>query len=181
VTTLRRNMTELPTLEGWITLPEAADQLGMTRARTYQLVQEWKITTAHKLGGRPVYIVRQAEIDQLKAGRAEERAIPAMAAPTGMLAAGGVAITTAQAQEAIVVLKATQSTHGSFKQAMLKAGNPLAASDYMETARNWRAAHPAQARGLNTKQVLSCAYEELLNAPDPTPSGDQPPLEEVAV
>lgn len=164
MTTLRRDMSELPVLEGWITLPEAAEELGMTRARMYQLVQEFKITTAHRLGGRPIYIVRVPEIEQIKAGRAEEPPVP-VSAPVGMLAFASVALTPAQAAEAISVLKATQSTHGSFKQAMLKQGNPLAASDYMEAARGWRAAHPGLARGLNTKQVLIQALDELMTGP----------------
>lgn len=166
MTTLRRDMSELPVLEGWITLPEAAEELGMTRARMYQLVQEFKITTAHRLGGRPIYIVRVPEIEQIKAGR-EQDPPAAVPAPAGMLAFAAVALTPAQAAEAVSVLKATQSTHGSFKQAMLKQGNPLAASDYMGAARGWRAAHPALARGLNTKQVLIKALDELMEAPAP--------------
>lgn len=180
MTTLRRDMAELPVLEGWITLPEAAEELGMTRARMYQLVQEFKITTAHRLGGRPIYIVRVPEIEQIKAGRAEDAPVTA-AAPAGMLGFGSVALTQAQAAEAIGVLKATQSTHGSFKQAMLKHGNPLAASDYMEAARGWRASHPGPARGLNTKQVLIKALEELLSVQDPAAAPEPDEAEAVAV
>jgi predicted DNA-binding transcriptional regulator AlpA len=171
--TSRRAMAELPLFEGWITLPEAAKELGITRARAYQLVQEERITTAHRLGGRPIYIVREAEIAQLKAGRSGEveLVLPATPPDGEYFIVGGpqgaVRVTREQLEQAVALLRATQSTHGSFKQAMVKDNNPLAHSDYMGTTRAWRAAYPAQARGLNTKQVLIHAYEELLTAGDP--------------
>jgi excisionase family DNA binding protein len=62
-------MEELPELEGWLTLPEAASDLQISRQRFYQMVQEGKITTCRRLGRRPIYIVREQEIQELLADK----------------------------------------------------------------------------------------------------------------
>jgi Helix-turn-helix domain len=59
-------MDTLPVLKGWWTLPEAADYLEVKRQRFYQMVQEKKVQSVHQLGRRPIYVVREAEIRELK-------------------------------------------------------------------------------------------------------------------
>jgi len=62
----------LPVLEGWISLPDAADLLGKSRKRIYQMAREkdkngkTKLQTVHRLGLRPLLVVREAEILKLK-------------------------------------------------------------------------------------------------------------------
>lgn len=62
---------ELPALEGWWTIPDAADFLGLTRKRGYQMAREGKFTTAHTLGLRPLLVVREAEVRLMLIARAK--------------------------------------------------------------------------------------------------------------
>ncbi len=55
-------MSDLPELAGWLTVPEAADDLSLSRQRVYQMIEEGKIKTCHRLGRRPVWIIREAEV-----------------------------------------------------------------------------------------------------------------------
>lgn len=62
-------MEDLPELEGWLTLPEAAKLLGLTRQRVYQMVQVGTLKSVMKLGDKPTYIIRKAEIEPLVQAR----------------------------------------------------------------------------------------------------------------
>jgi hypothetical protein len=155
-----RDMRQVPVLEGWITLPEAAEDLGISRARVHQMAQEEKLTTVSQLGRRPVYIVREVEIRRIKEERQAGRVV-AVAVETPQYVIGGVLVSRDQLERAIAILNATQGTRGSLKQALLKDVNPLARSDYMGVAKVYKASHTA-ARGLSTKQVLLAAYSEAL-------------------
>lgn len=155
-----RDMRQVPVLEGWITLPEAAEDLGISRARVHQMAQEEKLTTVSQLGRRPVYIVREAEIRRIKEERQAGRVV-AVAVETPQYVIGGVLVSRDQLERAIAILDATQGTRGSLKQALLKDANPLARSDYMGVAKVYKASHTA-VRGLSTKQVLLAAYSEEL-------------------
>lgn len=60
---------ELEDLEGWISFPVAAERLGVSRQRFFQMAEEKKLKTARKIPGtgeRPAaYVVREAEINEM--------------------------------------------------------------------------------------------------------------------
>jgi hypothetical protein len=66
------NMADVPELDGWLSLPVAAQKLGVSRQRVFQMIQEDRIKSVRQIpgvGDRPAaYVVRLAEIDQLVAG-----------------------------------------------------------------------------------------------------------------
>lgn len=162
----RRSLSELPALEGWMTFPEAAAALGISRQRMHQLAELVRedgtpeLETASRLGTRPVYVIRSAEVRARKArGRVPAGARPA---PPGGMTFGGVAVTPETLREAVAVLEATARSRGSFKQAMARIGSPLAGADHMAAARAYAAAHPRETAGMSTKQVLLAAFREAL-------------------
>lgn len=164
----KRDLRALPELEGWLTFTEAAEELGISRQRFYQLAEATdaegnpRVQTAHRLGARPTYIVRTAEVASLKLARSGAAPSPALAGSASLfMVAGGVAVTEEDLRQAVVILEGTSVSRGSFKQAMTKANNPLATSNYMDTARQHRSLYPEH-RGLNTKQVLLEAYRAQL-------------------
>jgi hypothetical protein len=65
----------IPELEGWMTLPGAARELGITRTRVHQLAKAGAFETIHRIG--EIKIVRTVEVAARKTNRAlaeEERA-----------------------------------------------------------------------------------------------------------
>jgi Helix-turn-helix domain len=66
------DMTQVPELDGWLSVPVAAQELGVSRQRVFQMIQEGRIKSVRQIPGvgeRPAaYVVRKAEIDQLVAG-----------------------------------------------------------------------------------------------------------------
>ncbi len=66
-----QSLKDLPELEGWLTLGEAARDLEMTGERVRQMAQEGKLTTARRIGRRPVGIVQESEIRELIRSRDE--------------------------------------------------------------------------------------------------------------
>ncbi len=73
--------SDLPALEGWTALPDAATELGISRQRAHQLLQASRdggerpghvayFTTARRAG--TVIVVRTAEVMALKARRGSE-------------------------------------------------------------------------------------------------------------
>lgn len=155
----KRDLRTLPELEGWLTFTQAAMELGISRQRFYQLAEADQVQTAQRLGERPTYIVRTAEV---KAMKRQRQGGDAAAAEVPLFhVAGGAVVTEDDLRQAIAILEASSTSRGSFKQALTKARNPLAQSDYMNTARQYRFSHP-EARQLNTKQVLLKAYRSQL-------------------
>lgn len=71
----KRDLRELPELEGWLTFPDAAAELGISRQRFHQLAEKTDpviIETACRAGRRSTgihYFVREAEIAELKRRR----------------------------------------------------------------------------------------------------------------
>lgn len=57
---------DAPVLEGWITLTDAAELLGISKQAVHKMVTSHKITTLHKIGRKPLYIMREAEITRLR-------------------------------------------------------------------------------------------------------------------
>lgn len=82
----RRTITPLP---GWVSLPKAARTLKVTRARTFQMVDEYVFKEVHLVegtGDRPaVILVRESEVAELK--RLQEAAEAARAAAEAEAAA----------------------------------------------------------------------------------------------
>lgn len=76
---------------------------------------------------------------------------------------GGVHASKEDLQQAIDLLEETQNTHGSFKAALKKLGNPLVASDYMAVAKAYKSEHPNSSKGLNTKQLMLADLKEHLS------------------
>lgn len=60
-----QSLRDLPELAGWITFGEAAQDLELTGERIRQMAQEGQLTTAHKLGRRPIGVVRAEEIEKI--------------------------------------------------------------------------------------------------------------------
>lgn len=57
--------SEIPQLEGWMTLPDAARELGITRSRIHQLVDAKTLKSTRKIGS--LKIVRTVEVEERKA------------------------------------------------------------------------------------------------------------------
>jgi hypothetical protein len=67
----KRDLRQLPELEGWVSFPDAAEEIGISRQRLFQLAEKTDPTvveTAVRIGKhRPVYVMREAEVAELKA------------------------------------------------------------------------------------------------------------------
>jgi hypothetical protein len=59
-----RSLMDLPELTGWLTFGEAAQKMGISVERVRQLASQPnpKLTTARRIGLRPLGIVREAEV-----------------------------------------------------------------------------------------------------------------------
>lgn len=61
----------IPVLAGWLSLPDAAQRMGKTRQRAYQMADDGVLKTVRQIPGagpRPAaYVVRETEIDNLVA------------------------------------------------------------------------------------------------------------------
>jgi hypothetical protein len=67
------SLSTLPELAGWLTFGEAARLLDVSNERIRQMATSkgtGRLRTAHRLGKRPVGIVREAEIREILARRA---------------------------------------------------------------------------------------------------------------
>lgn len=77
-----RKVEDLPVLEGWMTLEEAAKELGVSRqtAHKYVFDQRPKLTTATRIGRKPYIIVRTAEVAAIQRELSAQRSVAAVAA-----------------------------------------------------------------------------------------------------
>jgi hypothetical protein len=68
-----RSLNDLPELPGWLTFGEAAVEMGISVERVRQLASapNAKLTTAHRIGRRPLGIVREAEVQAWKLRKTE--------------------------------------------------------------------------------------------------------------
>lgn len=57
-------LKDLPPLEGWMTLPDAARDIGITRSRIHQLLGKNRFETARRIG--TFAVVRTAEVEKYK-------------------------------------------------------------------------------------------------------------------
>ena len=75
-----RKVEDLPVLEGWMTLEEAATELGVSRTTVHKYVfdQRPKLTTVTRIGRKPYLIVRTAEVAQLQRELSAQRSVAAV-------------------------------------------------------------------------------------------------------
>lgn len=63
---------DVPQLTEWMTLPSAAEVLGVTKQTVHNMVSTGKLKSVHTLSAgkkRPLYVVRRSEIEQVFATR----------------------------------------------------------------------------------------------------------------
>lgn len=64
--------TEIPALDDWITLPEAAEILSVSRQHAYNVAAKGGFDTLHRIGAA-VFVVKASEITQKADARAASR------------------------------------------------------------------------------------------------------------
>lgn len=75
-------LDNIPVLEGWVNLTEAAEILGITRQHAYKRAKlasqgrpgGWK--TLHQIGTKPMYVVSQTELREELQAREQEDDTP---------------------------------------------------------------------------------------------------------
>lgn len=122
-----------PVLPGWLTLPDAGDCLGVTRKRSYQMYDEGRFASAHKIGDRPLIVVSVTEVQRIKA----ERKAP----PKAEITWGGITFARSAGIEAANWLEATRHIESGFKVAMRVRNNPLTDADYYGEADRYKVIH----------------------------------------
>lgn len=72
-----RKVDDLPVLDGWMTLEEAATELGVSRqtAHKYVFDQRPRLTTATRVGRKPYILVRTAEVAEIQRELAAQRSV----------------------------------------------------------------------------------------------------------
>jgi excisionase family DNA binding protein len=74
------NDLDLPTLEGWVLIAEAADMLGVSRQHAYRLVRDGELKNVRRLGTSSFYVIKtssiQKRIDDLAARKAARESKP---------------------------------------------------------------------------------------------------------
>lgn len=65
--------SEVPRLEGWLTFPEAADELGVTKQMVHKMAFGSKpvLRIVRRVGDKPIYVVDEKEVLALKKRRQE--------------------------------------------------------------------------------------------------------------
>lgn len=68
----------VPVLRGWVSFPDAADRLHVSRQRIFQMLDERKLASARRLpgsGDRPAaYVISEKEMERLLAEQAAAEA-----------------------------------------------------------------------------------------------------------
>lgn len=60
----------VPMLDGWVNLTEAAELLGVTRQHVYKRASTGGFQSLHKIGHQPQFVISTAEIDEINVARA---------------------------------------------------------------------------------------------------------------
>lgn len=71
-------LNNIPKLDGWVNLTEAAEMIGITRQHAFKKARQaddghpngWK--TIRRVGSKPMYVVSTAEIAELQAARGDK-------------------------------------------------------------------------------------------------------------
>lgn len=61
----------LPEVRDWVTGPQVAETLGITRSAVHKKMMQGEFRTLHRLGDRPHLVVLRSEVEQMKAKRGE--------------------------------------------------------------------------------------------------------------
>lgn len=65
--------TEIPRLEDWLSIPEAADKLGVSKQMIHKMIHSLNVfdltKDVRKIGEKPMYILREAAVESLKESR----------------------------------------------------------------------------------------------------------------
>lgn len=77
---------DVPVVEEYVSLPDAADEMGLSRKRVHQMAGEGKFKTLRKLSkeGRPTFMIKRTELAEIIAGgvEPEEADAPNVLIPT---------------------------------------------------------------------------------------------------
>lgn len=65
---------EAPDLTEWITCTQAADILGITRQSVNRMVNAGEFKTLHRLGERPIFVLKKGEVDKMSTTRTFRKA-----------------------------------------------------------------------------------------------------------
>ncbi len=57
---------DIPVLDGWVTITEAAGILGFTRQYCYRLAQNGYFDSIHRLGESATFVISTAELEAVK-------------------------------------------------------------------------------------------------------------------
>lgn len=65
---------EVPRLEGWLTFPEAATVLDVTKQMVHKMAfgRNPLLTTVRRIGEKPIYVVEEKEVCALRKRREQE-------------------------------------------------------------------------------------------------------------
>jgi hypothetical protein len=63
------DLTQFPEIQDWVTLTQAADMLGITRASVHKKVIQRDFKSTHRLGDRPHLVLLRNEVEDMKAAR----------------------------------------------------------------------------------------------------------------
>ncbi len=55
-------MTDIPNLEGWMTVAQAAEVFGVTRQSLVRMIREGKFASARKVGDKPIFLLETDEV-----------------------------------------------------------------------------------------------------------------------
>ena len=66
---IERDMSDLPEIRDWVTGPQAAEMLGISRSAVHKKMMDGEFKTLHRLGDRPHLVVLRTEVEQMRAGR----------------------------------------------------------------------------------------------------------------
>jgi predicted DNA-binding transcriptional regulator AlpA len=66
---IERDLTDLPEIRDWVTGPQAAEMLGISRSAVHKKMMDGEFKTLHRLGDRPHLVVLRTEVEQMRAGR----------------------------------------------------------------------------------------------------------------
>jgi len=64
-------LNEIPYLEGWLTGPQIAQALGLTRQSVHKMMLDGTFQTIHAVGDKPVYVVALKEVQTIAQQRAD--------------------------------------------------------------------------------------------------------------
>lgn len=70
----KQDADSIPVLQHWVSLPDAADELGLRRQRVHQMAGEGVFKTLHKISktGRPIAVIKRSELEKIKAGKSTD-------------------------------------------------------------------------------------------------------------